>query len=143
VLITGAASGIGYAMAKNFALAGANRVIITGRSREKIDTAVQSLNHEHDNIHTKFEGVVCQMSEPDNINHMFDKLAADSVIVDVLVLNAALNVAGTLSEQGWEKTWEQFIVNTRSLHQLCDRLHKQNTQEESKVNSFPSLDDFC
>ncbi|KAF4436656.1 peroxisomal short-chain alcohol dehydrogenase [Fusarium acutatum] len=125
ILITGGSAGIGYAIAENFALAGANKIIITGRTRPKLDEAIARLAHDHSDFDTKFEGIVCQMSDSSSIDQMFDNLGANGVHVDVLVLNAALNVEGTLSDQGWEKTWEQFIVNTRALHQLCDLLHRQ------------------
>ncbi|KAF4450421.1 hypothetical protein F53441_6420 [Fusarium austroafricanum] len=132
VFITGGSAGIGYSIAQSFGLAGAENVIITGRTQEKLDAAVLGLSQDQEAGQTKFEGVVCEMTNPKSIDHMFHNLAAKGVHVDVLVLNAALNVAGTLSEQGWEKTWEQFIVNTRSLHQLCDRVHEQGTKEERK-----------
>ncbi|KAH6960124.1 hypothetical protein DER45DRAFT_627163 [Fusarium avenaceum] len=137
VLVTGGSDGIGFAIAKNFSFAQADRVIITGRTSEKLDAAVDKLFREHkasQNYYTptKFEGRLCHLLDTNSINRLFDKLAVNGVHVDVLVLNAALNVAGTLSEQGWEKTWEQFVVNTRSLHQLHDRLRQQDTQQERK-----------
>ncbi|KAI1024298.1 hypothetical protein LB504_005526 [Fusarium proliferatum] len=131
VLITGGSAGIGYAIAENFALAGADKIILTGRTRPKLDEAIARLAHDHNDCDTKFEGIVCQMSDSSSIDQMFESLGANGVHVDVLVLNAALNVEGTLSHQGWEKTWEQFMVNTRALHQLCDRLHGQE-QEKRK-----------
>ncbi|KAJ4246327.1 hypothetical protein NW762_013678 [Fusarium torreyae] len=135
VLITGGSDGIGFVIARNFGLAKADKVIITGRAREKLDAAVDRLVQEHevsDDYCTtaKFEGRLCHLSDLNSIDRLFDELAADGVHVDVLVLNAALNVAGSLSYQGWEKTWEQFVVNARSLHQFHDRLHQQVTQPE-------------
>ncbi|RBR05143.1 hypothetical protein FVER53590_08874 [Fusarium verticillioides] len=129
VLITGGSAGIGYAIAENFALAGADKVIITGRARPKLDEAIARLAHDHVDCNTKFEGVVCQLSDSSSIDQVFDSFGPNGVHVDVLVLNAALIVDGALWDQGWEKTWEQFVVNTRALHQLYDRLHKQ---EEGK-----------
>ncbi|KAF4500777.1 peroxisomal short-chain alcohol dehydrogenase [Fusarium agapanthi] len=125
VLFTGGSAGICYAIAENFALAGANKIIITGRTRPKLDEAIARLAHDHNDRDTKFEGIVCQMSDSSSIDQMFDNLSANGDHVDVLVFNAAFNVEGSLSDHGWEKTWEQFMVNTRALHQLCDRLHKQ------------------
>ncbi|KAM0491825.1 hypothetical protein ACHAP8_010329 [Fusarium lateritium] len=137
VLVTGGSDGIGLSIAKYFGLAKADKVIITGRTREKLNTAIETLVQEHMEssgycITTKFEGRVCQLSDPDSINSLFDALSVEGVHVDVLVLNAAFNVAGTLSGQGYEKTWEQFVVNTRASHQLYDRLLQQSTQEEKK-----------
>ncbi|KAM0280497.1 hypothetical protein ACHAO9_011171 [Fusarium lateritium] len=138
VLITGGSDGIGFAIARNFGLSKADKVIITGRTRGKLDSAVDKLVRELDASHnhcttTKFEGRLCLLTNTKSIDHLFDEMAIDGVHVDVLVLNAALNVAGTLSEQGWEKTWEQFVVNTRSLHQFHDRLLQQDTQQERRL----------
>ncbi|KAF4957871.1 hypothetical protein FSARC_11167 [Fusarium sarcochroum] len=137
VLVTGGSNGIGFAIAKNFGLSKADRVIITGRAREKLNAAVEKLVQEHEAgpdycTATKFEGRLCHLFDPNSISRLFDELAADGVHVDVLVLNAALNIDGTLSDQGWEQTWEQFVVNTRSLHQLHDLLHQQRTQEKGR-----------
>ncbi|KAM0202655.1 hypothetical protein ACHAQD_007297 [Fusarium lateritium] len=139
VLITGGSDGIGFAIARNFGLSKADKVIITGRTRGKLDSAVDKLVRELDASHnhcttTKFEGRLCLLTNTKSIDHLFDEMAIDGVHVDVLVLNAALNVAGTLSEQGWEKTWEQFVVNTRSLHQFHDRLLQQDTQQERRYS---------
>ncbi|KAH7236746.1 uncharacterized protein BKA55DRAFT_521622 [Fusarium redolens] len=139
VLITGGSAGIGYAIAKNFALAGADKVIIAGRTCRKLDEVMARLSLDHSDSVTKFESVVCQMSDSSSIDQMFDNLGANCIHVDVLVLNAALNVEGTLSDQGWEKAWEQFVVNTRALHQLCDRLHQQDAQGKRKVYVPSSL----
>ncbi|KAF4338094.1 peroxisomal short-chain alcohol dehydrogenase [Fusarium beomiforme] len=116
VRVTGGSTGIGYAIAANFGLAGADKVIITASFAAKV-------------MATRiFERIVCEISDPKSIDKMYDRLAEDGVHVDVLVLNAALNVAGTLSEQGWEKTWDQIIVNARAIHHLCDRLHQQDAR---------------
>lgn len=138
VLITGGSDGIGFAIAKYFGLAKADKVIITGRTSEKLDIAVQKLTQDHmdtsDSCTTtiKFEGRVCQLSDSDSINNLFHGLSVQGIHVGVLVLNAAVNVAGTLSDQGYERTWEQFIVNTRALHQLYDLVHQQSTRKKKK-----------
>ncbi|KAF5001943.1 hypothetical protein FGRMN_684 [Fusarium graminum] len=132
VLVTAGTAGIGYSIAKSFGLAKADKVIITSRTQEKVDEAVHNLQNEVGTSITKFEGMVCEMSDPKSIDLMFDKLNADDVHVDVLVLNHALVVAGKLLDQGWEKTWDQFMVNTRSIHHLYDRLQDQKPQSPKK-----------
>ena len=45
VLITAATGGIAYAIARNFGIAGADKVIITGRSEERLKTALTIQAH--------------------------------------------------------------------------------------------------
>lgn len=141
MLVTGGTGGIGYAIAKNFGIAGATRVILTGRTLERLDTATASLSRELKanngvSSRTKYEGRLCQIADPSCIDHLFDELARDCIFVDVLVLNAALNVAGKLCDQGWKKTWEQFEVNVRAVHQFCDRVSDQPSSPHKTVSVF-------
>ncbi|KAF5672546.1 short-chain alcohol dehydrogenase/reductase [Fusarium heterosporum] len=120
ILVTAGSAGIGYSIAKSFGLAKADRVIITGRTQEKVDEALHNLQKEVDISITRFEGMICEMSDSDTIDVMFDKLNADDVHVDVLVLNHALNIAGKISDQGWEKTWDQFIPQSPKKHYVVN-----------------------
>ena len=135
VLITGATAGIAYAIARNFGFAGADKVIITGRSEEKLKSAVKSLADEvQDKSKTRYDGRVCQVADPSSIDALFDDFAKEKVHVDVLVLSAAHMVAGKITDQTWEGVWEQFIVNVRSLHQFCELFEKQPRIEAGPVS---------
>ncbi|KAH7269012.1 uncharacterized protein BKA55DRAFT_669051 [Fusarium redolens] len=129
ILITGGTAGIAYAIARNFGIAGADKVIITGRSDEKIKSAVKGLFDEVNAIdaksQTKYQGRVCQIAETSSIDALFDGLRKDNIHVDVLVLSAAVIGQGKIIDQTWEDVWEQFIVNVRSIHQFRDLFEKQ------------------
>ncbi|KAI1063146.1 hypothetical protein LB507_005555 [Fusarium sp. FIESC RH6] len=129
VLITAGTGGIAYAIARNFGIAGAEKVIITGRSEERLKTAVKSLTDELHAIDpqskTKYDGRVCQVADPSSIDALFDGLSKENTIVDVLVLSAAEIGLGKIKDQTWDGVWEQFIVNVRSLHQFRDLFEKQ------------------
>ncbi|KAJ4110262.1 hypothetical protein NW768_012022 [Fusarium equiseti] len=129
VLITAGTGGIAYAIARNFGIAGASKVIITGRSEERLKSAVKGLSDEvlavDPHSKTKYDGRVCQVADPSSINALFDSLSKDNIIVDVLILSAAHIVLGKVKDQTWEGVWEQFIVNVRSLNQFRDLFEKQ------------------
>nr|CEG05568.1 unnamed protein product [Fusarium clavum] len=131
VLITAGTAGIAYAIARNFGFAGADKVIITGRSEEKLKSAVKSLADEvRGKSKTKYDGRVCQVADPSSIDGLFNDLAKDNIHVDVLVLSAAHMIAGKITDQTWEVVWEQFIVNVRSLHQFYELFEKQPRIED-------------
>ncbi|MBO0803381.1 MAG: SDR family oxidoreductase [Nocardiopsaceae bacterium] len=80
VIVTGASRGIGYAVAASFAAAG-DRVLITGRHGDAIDTAAAELG-------SGVTAAVCDASDPTAIEALEPALP---VTVDVLVNNAGGN----------------------------------------------------
>ena len=140
ILITGATRGIGFEIARAFAAAGAERVIILGRDQSKSDSAAEKLTQETGR--NVFEGRSCEIDTPASVDALWDKLDADGVDVDVIVLNAALTSQfGGMMGLGWEEVWKAYEVNVRSSHQMCDRLRKQTLGQGRKVcqHVFPSL----
>ncbi|KAL7910145.1 hypothetical protein GGI35DRAFT_356926 [Trichoderma velutinum] len=134
VLITGGSGGIGYGIALAFAAAGADRVIIVGRGEARQQAAAASLAAEAGSgSHTKFEGRAASPGSPEDINSLWDALESEGVLVDVLVLNAAITddaLESSLWARGWESTWEQFIVHVRSVNHYSERFWKQNADKK-------------
>jgi FlaA1/EpsC-like NDP-sugar epimerase len=84
VLITGGSDGIGFAIARNFGFAQADRVIITGKTREKLDAAVDKLFRKHKASQNhctpaNFEGRLCHLPDTNSINRLFHELAVNGV----------------------------------------------------------------
>ncbi|PTB64644.1 NAD(P)-binding protein [Trichoderma citrinoviride] len=148
VLITGGSGGVGYGIALAFATAGAARVIIVGRDPAKQQAAAESLARDAGpGSHTKFEGRAASPANPEDIDALWDTLNAEGVLVDVLVLNAAVTgnvVQDSLWTAGWEFTWEQFIVHVRSTNHYSERFWKQNGEKRKYlVNvSTSAIHDF-
>ncbi|KAF4954076.1 hypothetical protein FSARC_12243 [Fusarium sarcochroum] len=150
ILITGATRGIGFEIARAFGKAGAKRVIIVGREDLQVKTAAEKLTQEFagTNPCTIFESRSCQIADPVSVDKLWDQLAAEGNVVDVLVLNAAMTGQfGKLKVLGWEKVWQAAEVNVRSSHQFCDRLEQQALGQGHKkyvVNiSTSAIHDFA
>ncbi len=83
VVITGGSSGIGLAMARAFADAGAT-VIITGRTEAKLKEAASS--------HPSISGVVCDVANDEQVVALRDAVESQGG-VDILINNAGVMLA--------------------------------------------------
>jgi NAD(P)-dependent dehydrogenase (short-subunit alcohol dehydrogenase family) len=138
VFITGGATGIGKAIARNFVLASAATVIIVGRRVDKLKEAVTELEQlaKDNNRPTKIIAHVLDVTNLTKVNGIWDKLATNGTNVDVLVLNAVkFTEAQTLIELGVEEVWSQFETNVKAPLLLAERFYKQ-TSTSQKVTYF-------
>lgn len=99
ILITGASAGIGRSIAKSFSNASASRVILLGRTQSTLLAAAAELPNA--------EARVCDISSTSQIQELWEWIRAEDIHVDVLVLNAALTVTGSL-KTGAETIWGSF-----------------------------------
>ncbi|KAK5651261.1 hypothetical protein OQA88_12669 [Cercophora sp. LCS_1] len=128
ILITGGSAGIGLATAKSFITASASTIVITGRRPEILSNAIASLTEaaKTSGKGTRIIGKQSDGSNPDAINTLWDELAKDGVVVDVLVLNIAkFATPKPLLELGIDHVWESFNVNVRAPLHFAERFSQQ------------------
>ena len=106
-LVTGSTSGIGHAIARGLASAGAD-VVVNGRTQARVDTAAAAIGRAVPGA--KVRGVAADVSTADGCN----ALAADLPEVDILVNNA-----GIFEPKGFfdipDEDWSRFFeVNVMS-----------------------------
>ncbi|KXJ87194.1 short-chain dehydrogenase/reductase [Microdochium bolleyi] len=99
VVIAGASSGIGNSIAQSFAKAAAARIILLGRTASTLTAAAAALPHA--------EARVCDISSESDIQQLWNSLGDEGIHVDVLVLNAALIIPGSLTSD-IKAIWSSF-----------------------------------
>ena len=111
VIITGASSGIGEALARLFAAQGA-RLALAARSEEKLRALAAELGEERALV------VSTDVADPGQCERLVKRTVERFGGVDVLVNNAGLGLYGSLEETDWEHSRERWEVNFFGLLRL-------------------------
>ncbi len=109
-LVTGSSAGIGLALAKGLAGAGA-RVAINGRSAEKVEAAIEALRADGaDAFAAPFDVTDCEDVRPG-----VERIEAQFGPIDILLNNAGIQRRGPLEDYP-EETWRELMsVNLDSV----------------------------
>ena len=111
ILVTGASSGFGNAIARKFAAAG-NDLIITGRRAERLETLAAELRASFG------VNVIVKAFDVQNREQVFEALQGDPALenLDLLVNNAGLALGRDHFDQGNIDDWETMIdTNLKGL----------------------------
>lgn len=113
-LVTGASSGIGLELAKQFAGKGYNLVLVA-RSRDKLAKLADELTQTH-GIQAKVLGK--DLSDPASPTEVYQQLQQEEVQVDVLVNNAGFATYGFFAELDLNTELQMMQVNIVTLTHL-------------------------
>nr|WP_260602404.1 glucose 1-dehydrogenase [Variovorax sp. MHTC-1] len=102
-LITGSSAGIGYALARGLAGAGA-RVILNARSADKLEQAAQRLREEGFSVFT----AAFDVTSGEAVGAAIARIEADIGAIDILVNNAGMQRRGPL-DQFEEAHWHELM----------------------------------
>ncbi|MDX1568978.1 MAG: SDR family oxidoreductase [Xanthomonadales bacterium] len=117
-LITGASSGIGLALAREYAYWGCNLVLVA-RRRERLEQLAAELKQEH--------GCECivapaDLADPASSEAIVAALEARGKAIDVLVNNAGYGVPGKYLRQPWTVHQDFLQVMVTTVAELTHRL---------------------
>lgn len=84
-LVTGSSQGIGFALARGLAAAGAS-IVLNGRNADKLAAAAQTLRAEGASVET----LVFDATDHDGVRAAIDGFEADTGAIDILVNNAGM-----------------------------------------------------
>jgi uncharacterized oxidoreductase len=101
VLITGAGSGIGYAIAKRLSDEG-NKVIIAGRNAAKIEKAGKELG---------LTAIVCDVTNEADIIKLINRIKEEFSDLSVVINNAGVAHLYKLGEGAFDKAKKEFETN--------------------------------
>lgn len=129
VLVTGGGTGIGKAIARNFALASAATVIIVARQADRLKDAAEELAKTAKDAKspTKFIARSCDITNSGEVTALWEYLAVQGIKVDVLILNAAkFSPMQSLFKLGVEEVWSQFEANVKGPLHFAELFSKQD-----------------
>ena len=109
ILITGGASGIGYALAKSF-IQQNNTVIICGRNTEKLDAAKQRL--------PQLITISCDITRHDELSELQAQLSVRFPELDMLINNAGIQHSLEFAAMEIDERLIQDEINTNFTAQV-------------------------
>lgn len=114
-VVTGSSKGIGYAIAKVLAEAGAN-VVVSARDAGEVERAAAQLNGRGDG---RVIGTSCDVRKHDSVKRLIGHAADAFGGLDILINNAGVGGSGAVGEMDIEK-WDQIIeTNLSGVFYCC------------------------
>ena len=120
VLITGAASGIGYGIAQEFAKSG-SEIVIFDLDLAKAQQSAECLTKD---FNIKAKAYEVNISNPDVVQSSIDKVAQDFGKIDVLVNNAGIQIIDSFVDftlENWQKIFDVHVTGSFLMAQAVMR----------------------
>lgn len=129
-LITGGSEGIGYGIADAFLDAGA-KVVITGRTQSKLDSAVESLG-------SGVTAIASDVSVAEGAADVINKVLENHGRLDILVNNAGIAMIKPISECTVEDYDTIFDPNVRGLFALTQAAISELRKSKGNIINIAS-----
>jgi len=115
-LITGASSGIGEAIAREFARRGLN-LVITARRGDRLAALAEALSDQVD-----VQIVACDLAAPEGPDELITALQEQGLHIDILVNNAGIATTGRFQDLEPADTQQMISLNIAALSRLTQAL---------------------
>ncbi len=130
-LVTGSSQGIGFALARGLAGAGAE-VVLNGRDEAKLENAASELRSEGATVHT----LSFDATDHDGVRSAIDGFEKDTGAIDILVNNAGMQHRTQLEDfpaDAFEKLLQTNVASVFHVGQACAR-HMIGRQAGKVIN---------
>lgn len=148
ILITGASSGIGYALAKQLAQENCN-IILIARRKEILDCLAEKIKTNNNYVLT----YQCNIGNKNEIDNVFEELYKKIEQIDIAILNAAVNNRMNATNCDSNLADETFKVNVLGMIYFIENLLKDFLPRKSgmivgvssiaDVRGFPNSGLYC
>ena len=129
VIVTGASRGLGFGIARGFALAGAN-VLITSSHEDNSIAAAKEIANETGRLAI---GIASKASRSEDVDAMVKRALAEFGRLDILMTNAG--IINRPRQDTWDiddPTWDNIIdVNLKGTFLCCRRVLKEMIPQRS------------
>jgi NAD(P)-dependent dehydrogenase (short-subunit alcohol dehydrogenase family) len=114
-IVTGGSRGLGVAMARALAEAGAN-VVVASRNAQRVQAVADELQATYGRA---CRGFGCDVTDPQQVEATVAQVMADFGHIDVLINNAGVNVRGPIEELSLEEFRQVQETNVTGVWLMC------------------------
>lgn len=140
VLITGASSGIGYALARVFASHEYN-LILVARNSKKLDELADELRNQYN---TRVDVIIQDLSQASSAKKVFNDVMNMKLTVDILVNNAGIGNVGFFHETEISRDTEMIQLNIGTLTELTKLFSREMVnRRKGKILNVGSTGSFA
>lgn len=140
VLITGASSGIGYALAKVFASHEYN-LILVARNAKKLSELADELRNQYN---TRVDVIIQDLSQTNSAKKVFDDVMNMKLTVDILVNNAGVGSVGFFYETEFARDTEMIQLNIGTLTEMTKLFSREMVnRRKGKILNVGSTGSFA
>lgn len=118
-LVTGSSRGIGFALAKGLAGAGAE-ILLNGRNTQALGNAAKTLAEQGATV----KALAFDVTSPDSISEAITHIEAEIGPIDILINNAGMQYRASLEDVPHDKFEQLMVTNINSIFYVSQAVAK-------------------